>query len=66
MTSRTRLERKQADDILGGEEMWKHADSTAGEVSFASLFTWFVTGAREDLTEDLGSWLITPVVPQLY
>ena len=22
MTSRTRLERKQADDVLGGEEMW--------------------------------------------
>ena len=31
MTSRTRLERKQVDDVLGGEEMWKHADSTAGE-----------------------------------
>jgi len=36
MTSRTRLERKQADDVLGGEEMWKHADSTAGEVPFVS------------------------------
>jgi hypothetical protein len=33
MTSRTRLERKQVDDVLGGEEMWKHADSTAGEAS---------------------------------
>ena len=31
MTSRTRLERKQVDDVLGGEEMWKHADSTAGK-----------------------------------
>ena len=31
MTSRTRLERKQVDDVLGGEEMWKHADSIAGE-----------------------------------
>lgn len=33
MTSRTRLERKQVDDVLGGEEMWKHADSTASEAS---------------------------------
>ena len=33
MTSRTRLDRKQVDDVLGGEEMWKHADSTAGEPS---------------------------------
>ena len=31
MTSRTRLERKQVDDVLGGEEMWKHADSIAGK-----------------------------------
>jgi DNA-directed RNA polymerase III subunit RPC11 len=31
MTSRTRLARKQADDVLGGEEMWKHADSIADE-----------------------------------
>ena len=31
MTSRTRLRRKQTDDVLGGEEMWKHADSIAGE-----------------------------------
>lgn len=30
MTSRTRLERKQVDDVLGGADMWKHADSTAG------------------------------------
>ncbi|KIM81039.1 hypothetical protein PILCRDRAFT_821877 [Piloderma croceum F 1598] len=28
MTSRTRLKRKEVDDVLGGEEMWKHADST--------------------------------------
>ena len=32
MTSRTRLKRKKIDDVLGGEEMWKHADSTAGEL----------------------------------
>ena len=33
MTSRTRLKRKEVDDVLGGEEMWKHADSTAGNLS---------------------------------
>ena len=32
MTSRTRLKRKEVDDVLGGEEMWKHADSTAGDL----------------------------------
>ena len=31
MTSRTRLKRKEVDDVLGGDDMWKHADSTAGE-----------------------------------
>lgn len=30
MTSRTRLKRKEVDDVLGGDDMWKHADSTAG------------------------------------
>lgn len=30
MTSRTRLTRKQVDDVLGGDEAWKHADSTTG------------------------------------
>ncbi|KAM6501974.1 hypothetical protein JOM56_001951 [Amanita muscaria] len=28
MTSRTRLKRKEVDDVLGGEETWKHADRT--------------------------------------
>ncbi|GJJ12144.1 hypothetical protein Clacol_006385 [Clathrus columnatus] len=28
MTSRTRLRRKQVDDVLGGEETWKDADQT--------------------------------------
>ncbi|KDQ10701.1 hypothetical protein BOTBODRAFT_36016 [Botryobasidium botryosum FD-172 SS1] len=28
MTSRTRLERKQVDDVLGGDAMWKDVDST--------------------------------------
>ena len=32
MTSRTKLKRKEVDDVLGGEEMWKHADSTAGKM----------------------------------
>jgi len=31
MTSRTRMRRKEVDDVLGGDEMWKHADSTDGE-----------------------------------
>lgn len=30
MTSRTRMKRKEVDDILGGDEMWKHADATDG------------------------------------
>ncbi|TFK20431.1 hypothetical protein FA15DRAFT_673461 [Coprinopsis marcescibilis] len=28
MTSRTRMTLKQVDDVLGGDEMWKHADQT--------------------------------------
>ncbi|KAF7328818.1 DNA-directed RNA polymerase subunit [Mycena venus] len=28
MTSRTKLVRKAVDDVLGGDEAWKHADST--------------------------------------
>ncbi|CAK5277869.1 unnamed protein product [Mycena citricolor] len=28
MTSRTKLVRKAVDDVLGGEEAWKHADAT--------------------------------------
>ncbi|KAG6868761.1 hypothetical protein C0993_011030 [Termitomyces sp. T159_Od127] len=31
MTSRTKLKRKQIDDVLGGDEMWAHADKTMGE-----------------------------------
>ncbi|EEB96222.1 hypothetical protein MPER_04676, partial [Moniliophthora perniciosa FA553] len=27
--SSTKLKRKEVDDVLGGDEMWKHADSTA-------------------------------------
>ena len=33
MTSRTRLERKQIDDVLGGAETWAHADHTQGMAS---------------------------------
>lgn len=29
--SRTELERKQVDDVLGGAEAWKNVDSTDGE-----------------------------------
>ncbi|KIM55263.1 hypothetical protein SCLCIDRAFT_1221303 [Scleroderma citrinum Foug A] len=28
MTSRTRMRRKEVDDVLGGDEMWIYADST--------------------------------------
>ncbi|OAX43466.1 hypothetical protein K503DRAFT_789463 [Rhizopogon vinicolor AM-OR11-026] len=28
MTSRSRMKRKEADDVLGGEETWRDADST--------------------------------------
>ncbi|KAH7924535.1 hypothetical protein BV22DRAFT_1112764 [Leucogyrophana mollusca] len=31
MTSRTKMKRKEVDDVLGGDEMWKHADSTAAQ-----------------------------------
>ena len=31
MTSRTKLKRKEVDDVLGGEDQWKHADSTNGK-----------------------------------
>lgn len=31
MTSRSRMKRKAVDDVLGGEETWRDADSTAGE-----------------------------------
>jgi len=30
MTSRTRLKRKEIDDVLGGDEAWVHADKTQG------------------------------------
>jgi DNA-directed RNA polymerase III subunit RPC11 len=36
MTSRTRMTRKTVDDVLGGEDHWKHADSTAGALTPAS------------------------------
>jgi len=31
MTSRTRLKRKEVDDVLGGEETWRDADQTDSE-----------------------------------
>jgi hypothetical protein len=34
MTSRTKLKCKEVDDVLGGDEMWKHADATAGPYNF--------------------------------
>ncbi|KAJ8593084.1 hypothetical protein M405DRAFT_732069 [Rhizopogon salebrosus TDB-379] len=29
MTSRSRMQRKEVDDVLGGEDTWRDADSTA-------------------------------------
>lgn len=34
MTSRTKLVRKEVDDVLGGDEMWAHADQTQGMAPF--------------------------------
>jgi hypothetical protein len=57
MTSRTKLKRKEVDDVLGGEEMWKHADSTTGALipesqillSFVLIRIRFVFGLWSDL-----------------
>lgn len=47
MTSRTKLKRKEIDDVLGGEEMWKHADSTQGESPQATFTqSTFNTGGK--------------------
>ena len=45
MTSRTKLKRKEVDDVLGGEDQWKHADSTNGKLSWTCLFAsaWLLT-----------------------
>jgi hypothetical protein len=32
MTARTHMKRKDVDDVLGGEDQWKHADSTPGQL----------------------------------
>ncbi len=37
MTSRTKLKRKEVDDVLGGEDQWKHADSTNGKLPDLSV-----------------------------
>lgn len=37
MTSRTRLKRKEVDDVLGGAEAWAHADKTQGTLSLPSI-----------------------------
>lgn len=42
MTSRTRLKRKEIDDVLGGADAWKDADSTAGSACFYPS-TFYVT-----------------------
>jgi len=63
MTSRTRLKRKKTDDVLGGEEMWKHADSIAGE------FPNFHPPRSPPLGWGLfrrGRRVMIPVLPRLY
>jgi hypothetical protein len=38
MTSRTKMRRKEVDDVLGGDEMWKHADATTGKPTLTPFF----------------------------
>jgi DNA-directed RNA polymerase III subunit RPC11 len=35
MTSRSRMKRKAVDDVLGGDETWRDADSTASQSHFS-------------------------------
>ena len=63
MTSRTRLERKQVDDVLGGEEMWKHADSIAGSHPILPCLPWSTT-LRSGLSRR--RWFMTPALPSPY
>ena len=63
MTSRTRLERKQVDDVLGGEEMWKHADSIAGK-NPANPFFPACHGPRP--LGWISSAVVIPVLPRIY
>lgn len=37
ISMRTHLERKQIDDVLGGEDAWKNVDQTDGELITSSL-----------------------------
>lgn len=37
VTSRMYLERKQVDDVMGGEDSWKNVDSTDGTLVFHLL-----------------------------
>lgn len=37
VTSRMYLERKQVDDVMGGEDSWKNVDSTDGTLAFHLL-----------------------------
>src|SRR4051794_28881443 len=46
MTSRTKLTRKQVDDVLGGEDAWKDADSTTG-ASHSTIFSFVKTKKKE-------------------
>jgi hypothetical protein len=41
MTSRTRLKRKEIDDVLGGDEMWAHADQTQGAWAYRCFYVMF-------------------------
>ena len=33
------MKRKEVDDVLGGDEMWKHADSTDSKPYFPKRFS---------------------------
>ncbi|KAI4523488.1 hypothetical protein EV122DRAFT_219393 [Schizophyllum commune] len=36
MTTRTRMKRKEIDDVFGGDEQWKHAQSTMAQCEACS------------------------------
>lgn len=47
VTSRVRLERKQVDDVMGGEDSWKNVDSTDGTSPCALLTASDVSQVRQ-------------------
>ena len=66
MTSRTKLTRKQVDDVLGGDEAWKHADSTAGMHPTRILEPIWLTKLESDMSKvRQRSCLLLPVADQI-